>query len=199
MADVKDANNFVLTREAIRAAWHALIAAKGHSHFLGYMCLRESAAKAGKETELEPNFKKFFERYFSAGGLTSSHPYLHPFARTSTQYSNVAGSYARSSLREVAPLREVAELRDDDTWTLRENHPAIARRVMLSEQPLPGLAFATFIYRDFGFSEDSATSEALQRIFRADFGLQDEATYTALFGKPSAVSANLFEKINAHA
>lgn len=194
----EESSKFLLNLAAVHEAWHALCSANVHVHFLGYMCLLEAAVAQGKTHGLRPAFKRFFDRYFAAAGMSESHPYLHPFARPPTQYKNVAGSYAPSSLRDVAPLREVAELSNDRTWALRNSHAAVARKVMLHEQPLPGLAFATFLYRDYGFSKDSATPDGLEGIFRSEFGLGSDTEYGALFGARFKPVDDLFGEANAH-
>lgn len=194
MANSDQKSERLLSRSAVRAAWSALTQAEVHNHFLGYLHLLEAAAANKSLSALPANFKKFFERYCAAAGMTTKHPYLHPFARPPRQYKNVAGSYARSSLRDVAPLLEVAELNEDDTWTLRPNHIAVARRVMLFERPIPGLALSIFLYRDYAFSADSATSDGIQSVLRSDFGLLREADFQALLGAKFDYRDELFKE-----
>jgi hypothetical protein len=83
-------------------------------------------------------------------------PYLVPFGRGRAGGSllfnrNVAGSYAPSSIREVNPLHDVLEFTPSGTVTLRDDHAERVRERILP-QPLPFLATACFLYRDYGFS-----------------------------------------------
>jgi hypothetical protein len=197
MAQSDETPNVYLSLYAIRAAWTALRSQKAHNHFLGYLCLLEEASRQGRLSSLTPNFRSFFKRYFAAGGLPTKHPYLHPYSQTLTQFQNVAGSYAPSSLRPVAPMRAVASIDDDGTWTLSEKHPEIALSAMLGGQRMAAIPLSVFLYRDFAFVPNIGIPELLQ-VFRKDFGLTDKANFDKLFTSEYDFVGNLFEYPDAH-
>jgi hypothetical protein len=173
--------------EAVKAAWEALIRSNVHNHFMGYLCILEAAARQGTTSDLEVNFKSFFDRFLRAEGLSAGTPYLNPFRGSPPVHNrNVAGSYAGSSLRKNAPLIDAAEYKGggrDLKISLRTGHVDAARRTMLHEKPLPGLAMASFLYRDYGISTDSASDDGLQEMLRGELGL-DAGDYQKLFGTP---------------
>lgn len=161
-----------MSKGAVRAAWDQLNGSDVHTHFLGYLAIREVAAKSGAQTDLAVDFKGFFQRFLAAGGMTADVPYVKPFGGP-TQNKNIAGSYARSSLRGVAPLIKVASIREShgkSVFSLLDEHSNLALRYLLNDKPISGVALAVFLYRDYLIDGAAANSSGLSSILSVDFG-----------------------------
>jgi hypothetical protein len=144
-----------------------------HRQFAGYLCICEAATLARKKEELKPAFRRFFNRFLLVGSPPHGTPYLIPFNESGGVHanvwlnSNVAGSYAPSSIRSQAPLRRVVDTfgtSKQATFTLRENHEESCLEYLLFNQPIDPLALAGFLFRDHSFSikaEESMSTEIL--------------------------------------
>jgi hypothetical protein len=137
-----------------------LRAQKIHRHFAGYLCLCFTATLEGSRDKLKPKFKGFFERFLAVGEAPESTPYVVPFNETgSTEAnvwlnSNIAGSYAVSSLRPQAPLRRVADLfgtGKSATFSLIDEHESACLEHLLFGHPVNAVALAGFLFRDHSF------------------------------------------------
>lgn len=133
---------------------------KIHRHFAGYLCLCYTAALEGRREKLKPGFKAFFDRFLAVGDAPESTPYVVPFNETGNadanvwMNSNVAGSYAVSSLRPQAPLRRVADLfgtGKSATFSLVDEHEKACLEHLLFGQRLNAIALAGFLLRDHSF------------------------------------------------
>jgi hypothetical protein len=184
----------LLRVEAVRKSLQKLIDAKIHQHFAGYLAILRTAAIEGRNSDLVPDYKGFYNDFFLAEGLPAKRPYVVPFKGNSTkkpplQNKNVAGSYAPSSLRGVAPLLSLVSIDSSgkgaaDRYSLKNDHAVKALGLLLRNTPLPVLELAIFLYRNYGFTEDSASADGLVTTFRSDFGLGQEgpqSTFATLF------------------
>lgn len=133
---------------------------KIHRHFAGYLCLCYTAALEGRREKLKPGFKAFFDRFLAVGDAPESTPYVVPFNETGSaeanvwMNSNVAGSYAVSSLRPQAPLRRVADLFGTGkaaTFSLVDDHETACLEHLLFNRRVSAIALAGFLLRDHSF------------------------------------------------
>ena len=133
---------------------------KIHRHFAGYLCLCSTATLEGRRDKLKPKFKAFFERFLAVGEAPESTPYVVPFNDTGSVEanvwlnSNIAGSYAVSSLRPQAPLRRVADLfgtGKSATFSLIDEHESACLEHLLFGHPVNAVALAGFLFRDHSF------------------------------------------------
>jgi hypothetical protein len=135
---------------------------------------------------LRVNFKGFFDRYLRANGMSDDFPYVKPFGGP-TNNRNVAGSYAPSSLRGVAPLMKVITFDQDShptTLSLRTGHIDLAFRHLLNERRISLLALGAFLYRDFLIDPAAASRTGLQGLTKDDFGFSGDEiklAYSARF------------------
>ena len=105
---------------------------------------------------LRPSFKSFFEEYFAVGGAPPQFPYLQPFSESGKGArpfnKNIAGSYAPSSLRGVAPLLKLVEVTGRGhgaTYNLASWHEEIALKELALGLRVPVQSLATFMFRDY--------------------------------------------------
>lgn len=95
---------------------------------------------------------------------------------------NLAGSFAPSSLRVV--FSRVVETDAQRRFNLRPNHWELARTHLLFDAPIPVLAVAAFMLRDYGFMAASLPGrEDLVDAFRREYGYaaDDEDEFTHLY------------------
>jgi len=148
-----------------------------HPLFAGYLHLRQKAVEFGKLDELRPDFLGFFNRYFRVDGHPIGMPFVKPFTPHKKPTTvdlwlnrNVAGSYAPSSLRAGQPFRKVVDVSPDGAYTLRPDHAARAREVLLFGESISAADLAIFLYRDSGLLDGIRTVPDLVRCFAAEFG-----------------------------
>lgn len=174
---------YVPTLSKVRTSFETLTDLDAHRALAGYLCVINAAALEGRETDLRPDFRGFFDRFFRIGDPPNKKPYAVPFARGAKSIlfnENVAGSYAPSSLRPVNPLHSLMEIKgsgNQASFTLRDNHIEQAIELLLPN-PLPIYEFACFIYRDFGFTVNPDRHE-IETAVSSDFGF---ALDKGLFG-----------------
>lgn len=153
----KSADEFFISPAAAKLSIETLTSMKIHRQFVGYLAVLSTAAAERKMDNLKTNFLKFHNDYLLAGDSPPDRPYVQPFsehARGFAQLSNknVAGSYAPSSLRAVAPIRAVVEFygsKQNVTQTLKSDHEEIALKVLADSQRIPVHSLATFLFRDY--------------------------------------------------
>jgi hypothetical protein len=181
MADEANLKGVFTTPEAVRLALHRLFAAKAHPHFAGYLCVCRTARESvgGGTSPLKPDFKSFFDDFLTVKGAPERRPYILPFPQTRSPFfnRNVAGSYAPSSLRDVAPFRRAVTVqgsRGDATYSLLSDHASKARSYMLGGTPLPVASLAIFLYRDYELVLDTLRCEEIVGVFRNEFGFRKE-------------------------
>jgi hypothetical protein len=163
-------------------ALNNLIKTTAHPHFAGYLCVLHAARESGKQRGLDPKFKDFFDRFLRVEGGPSRKPYVQPFdISKGDRWSpflneNVAGSYAQSSLRPIAPFRKVVSVEGEGqgaTYSLVPDHQTRAFEDLLLGRKMLAASLAVFLYRDFGFNPMSADLASVVSAFRDDFGLRD--------------------------
>jgi len=166
---------------------------KTHTLFAGYLYLQQRASQLGRLEDLQPVFLPFFKQFFEVGNHPLGAPYIKPFTaeKASAQNlwlnENVAGSYAPSSLRPDQPFRQVVKIQGKK-YTLPPDHAQCAYEHLLYYTPVQVADLAVFLYRDFGFYDDSLTIEDLIDIFTFEFGY---ASYPG--GKPNKDFRTLFD------
>ena len=200
--------NYVLNREAVRRSLDALKNLKIHRTFAGYLCLREAARSAGRRTRLKPDFAGFFDRYLKVGDASSTAPYAVPFNDRGSELwfnRNVAGSYAPSSLRDVSPLRQVADIFGSGAkhaFSLKEDDAKLCFVNLLHKQRVPVLPLSAYLFRDYAIEteegESAPTPDDLITLFRGQFGFRagekdEDADFKVLFELGDFATPTVFE------
>lgn len=165
---------YVVPVERVREAITELLSRQAHPFFPAYMHLRQLAARHGRTTSLTPDWPALGALLEVTGGPPGK-PYLRPFwrgARDAHQEwlnSNLAGSYAPSSLRSE-PMR-VVEIDARRRFNLRPGHAQLALENLLSHKRLPALAVAAFFLRDYGVvASQTSNPQVLIDVFKEQFG-----------------------------
>ena len=176
---VAEPQKLFVSPRSVQLARHNLLVAKAHPHFTGYLCVCRAAHQSGTTEGLKPDFKKFHDEFLIVAGAPASHPYVTPFPYTSFPFfnKNPAGSYAPSSLRDVAPLRRAVNIdgsRSAATYSLVADHASRAKSWMLHGKPLPVASLAIFLYRNYELSLEAPKCVHIVRIFREEFGFRQE-------------------------
>jgi hypothetical protein len=202
---VSESKCWVLTFDAVRASIEELRGVPSHPFFIAYLHLRQRAAVQGETASLKPNWKRGLGPYLEVAGASARHPYYRPFwdgtAKAGQEWlnGNLAGSFARSSLRVGSPPLRVVDYDDaTQTFSLRERHWELARDHLLNGQQLPAEALAAFLLRDFGFITDGKppTGDDLVLLFADDFGYRGRAfsiEFEHLYSKTDKASDSWFE------
>lgn len=189
------AGTYLLPIEEIQSSRLALAKCRIHPHFAGYLCVRHAAQREGHRADLRPNFRTFFDQFFSVAPKDDK-PYVLPFSERGSDdrehyfNRNVAGSYAQSSLRGVAPLLKVVDVKgraNSTTYSLREDDAALAFEHLLLKQRISALDLAVFLYRNWRLQLDEPTPNALLDIFKNDFlfgSAGGETEFAKLFAEP---------------
>jgi len=148
--------DFFVTADAAKAAIGKLTSQRIHPQFSGYLATVATAVEENSGSNLKVNFQRFHNDYLLVAGASRERPYLQPFSESEKGKPqlfnrNVAGSYAPSSLRGVAPIREVVEFAGTGRnvkQTLEANHEELAFRSLAGSQKIPVHSLATFLFRD---------------------------------------------------
>ncbi|RWQ29607.1 MAG: hypothetical protein EOS20_32670 [Mesorhizobium sp.] len=179
MADPTSAlNTYVFKKEVVLRSIGKLEQNPIHEHFAGYLAvLRAQQGNQGLPIHLG-DIAEFHEIYLRVIGAPDKAPYVRPFKSrgqgVETFNSNVAGSYAPSSLRSKGKLIDVIEVvgeRQSATYTLREGHASLALDRLLKGRKVPIGALTAFLYRDYGFRLDTPDVKSVVALFRNEFGL----------------------------
>jgi len=179
MGSEEGKTSFFVSVAAAKLAVAKLTSIKVHPHFSGYLAAVAAAAEAGRQDKLKINFQQFYNNYLLVDGAPSDKPYLQPFSESTKQApqlfnKNVAGSYAPSSLRSVAPIRTVVEFkgaRQRVTHTLRENHEGIALKELAGPKRIPVHSLATFLFRDHKIHRIGTSDvDSVRQMFCDTFG-----------------------------
>ena len=163
----------VIRKEIVARSLRRLREQKTHPLFAGYLHLQQQSLVLGRLDNLKPQFLPFFERFFLVPGHPLATPFIKPFEASPSEKNlwlnkNIAGTYAPSSLRPGQPFRKVVDI-DRSVYSLREDHAMRARDHLLS-QPIEVADLAVFLYRDYGFINESPTIYTLIEIFAFEFG-----------------------------
>lgn len=184
MGSEKGKADFFVSTAAAKLAISKLTSKKVHPHFSGYLAAVAAATEAGRQDNLKINFQEFYSNYLLVAGAPPTKPYLQPFSESAKEApqlfnKNVAGSYAPSSLRSVAPIRAVVDFhgsRQRVTHTLKANHETIAVKELTGSKRIPVHSLATFLFRDhkihrIGASDADSAMKMFCRIFGYDLSI----------------------------
>ncbi len=170
---------FVVKIEKVAECLLELREQKIHQHFPGYLAVKRTATSEGRTSNLRVDFKEFYEAYLTVPG--GSTPYVNamlrerPSERNAWRNSNIAGSYAPSSIRDGQPFSRVVEVnRADATYSLLARHWELALEHLAFQQQLPAITLAVFLYRDYALCTDSPSLKDLVRQFQVEFGYLNE-------------------------
>jgi len=154
-----------------------------HPHFAGYLCIKRTAHRDGRTTKLKPDFKDFFDTFLHVPDAPTDKPYFKPFVdeRASSANvwlnSNVAGSFAPSSIRrtllKVVSLSKTAGARAR-TFSLKAKHWELAREHLAKGRKIPVVELSAVLYRDHSIQSTSISLRQLVRVFRDEFGYEEE-------------------------
>jgi len=176
---------YVVPVRRVRECIDKLLSRDTHPYFVAYLYLRSLAGRKGSIAGLRPEWTELGKLLAVPGGPPRK-PYLRPFwmgerkAGQEWLNENLAGSFAPSSLREV-PSR-VVETDARGRFNLRPNHDELARTHLLFDAPLPALAVAGFMFRDFGFVALSHPGpEELVEVFRHEYGYDEQSEFDQLY------------------
>jgi hypothetical protein len=156
-----DSSAVVLDIRFARSCVDYLRSRRIHRQFVGYLCICEASSVAGRQNNLKPAFREFFERFMVVGEPPQGTPYLVPFNEggsleaSAWLNANIAGSYAPSSIRPQAPLRRVVDIFGagrNATYALRDGHEELCLEHLLFGERLDPVALAGFLFRDHLFT-----------------------------------------------
>lgn len=198
------ANEYVLTLEAVRWGVRELMAQRIHPFFLAYLHLRKEAARQESEQDIRPNWDELGEFMRVSGGPPGK-PYFRPLwhgkATDPGRYwlnPNLAGSYAPSSLRDV-PYRVIDT--NGSRFSLRPDHAELAREFLLYRETVPVVALGAYLYRDFAIVADAFPQPLdLARLVYRDFafGRGSVGEAAALFSSEASGGPGVwFEPLSA--
>lgn len=168
---------WVLRIDTVRAAVEQLTSQRIHEFFPAYLHLRQKAVEEGSLSNIQPDWRRGMAWYLEMpGGPT---PYFRPFLSRrgrATGFwlnSNLAGSFAPSSLRPTSPPGKLFDIRGG-MFNLKPDHAKLALKHLLFDKPVSLAAMAAFVYRDYGFvtvgptPSPSDLTEFFVRDFRFD-------------------------------
>lgn len=204
MAAVAEARTtYVLSLPAVRWAIGELELRQTHPFFVAYLYLRRLEAKAlaagDDPSDLEPSWSELGQ-YLSVQGHPPGLPYYRPMWHNKvsdrTRYwlnSNLAGSYAPSSLR--SNTRRVVVVNEESHFGLQPDHIEQARTVLLNDTPMSPVVLAAFLFRDYGFTttdDQPPEPSELALVLSEEFGLGD-VDFERLFSESIPTSAASLE------
>lgn len=173
-------HDFVLNPDVVRDAILNLQGTRVHENFVAYLHLRHEAAREDRPTRLSADWSGEVHRWLDVPGGPPNKPHFRPFASRSRDSGafwmsrNLAGSYAKSSLRDDMRALFVG---DDGTYQIpidNDGNPSIKRvsAALLFGNKVAAWALAAFLYRNHKFINDATTApspEDLNRVFFEDF------------------------------
>lgn len=197
MGSVQGADSFFVTASAAKQAIAKLTSLRIHPHFSGYLAVVAAARLAKRTDNLKVNFQQFYNDYLLVSGAPPERPFLQPFSISGKGAAqlfnkNVAGSYAPSSLRSVAPIKAVVDFKGSGqgiTQNLKADHEDQALKALTASQKVPVHSLATFLLRDHKIVRTGTSdADSLLQAFCETFGydLTDRA------------SASRFERLYQH-
>lgn len=199
-------SEFFVTSDAARIALAKLPTLIVHPQFWGYLAAVETSVRERRLVNLRVNFGSFFERYLTVTGAPREKPYLQPFSESASGTAqlfnrNVAGSYAPSSVREVAPIRAVLgfeKVQNVAKHRLKPDHEEIAAKVLVGQR-VPAHSLATFLLRDHRIARMPSQSEpeSVLRQFCVLFGYNlDDPESLKRFNTLYVLDAETFDGVN---
>lgn len=130
-----------------------------HESFVAYLHLRRVAARTGRTTGLSADWNGEVHEWLDVPGGPPRKPHFRPLASRSRDAGaywmnqNLAGSYARSSLREE--MRTLLVAPDGSfqvpTDASGDYDPAPVASAMLQRRVIPMWALGAFVYRNHAF------------------------------------------------
>lgn len=188
----------VVKTDVVGAALARLLGTRINPAFSGYLCMKRTARRDGRTTNLRPKFKGFFNEFFAVEG-NPARPYLRPFwnqklgAGQQWYQKNVAGGFSPKSISRLPAIYATITLDMTErppTYSFKPDHADIAMTTMLESKDLadkrvPVVPLAVFLYRDFGIDDaEGPTAATLVSIFRDEFGYRaNEPTESGEFDK----------------
>ena len=147
----------VASHQATLASLRELRKRKIHRHFAGYLCVLRTAAQTNSRSNLQVNFRQFFEDFLRPGEVPEKTPYFVPFSRSESasadlSIANVAGSYAPSSLRADRPFSQVVTVsgqKNTARYALPDDHWKRALEHLAYGEKVPLVSLAIYLYRDY--------------------------------------------------
>jgi len=205
---------YTIRPEVARDCFWELADRSFHPHLAGYLGMKRSYEIVRQQEGVpytmiegvEFDYTGFFDAFLRV--RDDNNPYLVPFKKSEATphnvwfNSNVAGTYAPSSVRDSQPFDEIVDI---DTsvrpavYSLVDNHAPVAWEALCEMEPIPIDALAGFLYRDFSVELDHNPSFSdLVDIFRAEFGyLGDDqnmgSEFEMLFESNTVGAENAFE------
>jgi len=180
---------FVLTSPTVAEAVRALQAVRVHEAFVAYLHLRLVAARTGRTTGLSPDWNGEVHEWLEVSGGPPRKPHFRPLASRSRDAAtywmnpNLAGSYAKSSLRE--DMRALLVASDGSfqvpTDAAGDYNPAPVASAMLNDnEVIPMWALGAFLYRERAFLGPSEPPDigAVNDVFRSEFQWTDREIET---------------------
>lgn len=185
--------------ELVAKSFRTLREHNAHPHFAGYLALKRTAARDGGTEDLRPNFKEFFDTFMQVHGGPADRPYLKPFPSDERLWfnPNVAGSFAPSSVRNKSPLDRIVDVNGNGRnarYSLVDQHWRLARSLLVSDNRVPALSLAVFLYRDYAILSDEPSTADVISVFREEFGYAEsrgtgEEEYRYLYSEDEDVLA----------
>lgn len=174
---------YVLTLDVVRRAINSLKPLTIHETFPVYLHLRRRAVVLRRFTDLQPDWCGEVHDWLEMPGGPPNKPHFRPFTSRGSSLdsfwmaSNLAGSYAPSSLRGMRSLyvdsndEYVLPIHTDGT----PNAVVIANR-LLKSSPIPAWAVAAFLFRDKEFTAVDGEPDwtDLLAVFQSFFEWTDE-------------------------
>jgi hypothetical protein len=169
---------YVLVADVVARAIEDLRSRPVHPFFPAYLHLRQRSGLEGSTDGIKPRWKELGP-YLEVAGAPAAKPYYRPFwegeASSGQEWlnSNLAGSFAGSSLRPGNPPMSVVEYdRGAREFSLRSKHWELARRFLLNDERLPIGSLLAFMLRDFSFLSDEGepNATATVQLFLNEFG-----------------------------
>lgn len=179
-----DAPQYVLTITTVAHAVRALQAVKVHESFVAYLHLRHVAARTGHTAGLNPDWNGEVREWLEVSGGPPRKPHFRPLASRSRDAAtywmnpNLAGSYAKSSLRDDMRALLVGP---DGSFQVPvdaagDYNPAPVASAMLPDgEVIPMWALGAFLYRERAFVGPSEPPDigAVNDVFRSEFEWTD--------------------------
>lgn len=140
-----------------------------------------TAAQTNSRSNLQVNFRQFFEDFLRPGEVPDKTPYFVPFARSESasadlSIANVAGSYAPSSLRADGPFKQVITVsgqKNATRYTLPDDHWKRALEHLTYGERVPLVALAIYLYRDYAIEVETGDFRDFVTVFGGEFGLSE--------------------------
>ena len=172
---------YVIRKEVVARSLKRLREQKTHALFAGYLHLQQRTSELERLNDLQPDFASYFKLFFRVDHHPLGAPYIKPFTeqKASTQNlwlnSNIAGSYAPSSIRPEKPFGKVVRV-EGKIYNLPLDHAEKAFEYLLYSSKVQVAHLAVFLYRDFalrGPNSSPPTISNLIDIFSFEFGYSD--------------------------